>query len=292
MYRNIDSGKIKDCRQDCLHSYRRVRHAHILCHQECGSAHNRRHNLAARRGGRLNGACKLGLIAASLHHRNCNGTGCYGVANGRTGYHAAERRRDNGNLGRTSGRGAAEAVGQINKETRYSGPFQKSSKNNKHHNIFGADIDRSIHYSACRIEQIINHLAETDGGKGVHQQSTDNAQNGNTNTAAAQFHQSHHGNDRDHHHHRISGNAGCQLDNLLCMQSKIEKRSRTCHHNNYIIPWHIVDPGNPLFDRIIQVAQNQNHSEESGQTNLRKCSAEQCYINAVDGETHRQPSDD
>ena len=46
-----------------------------------------------------------------------------------------------------------------------------------------------IHYAACRIEQIINHLAETDGGKGVHQQSTDNAQNGNTNTAAAQFHQ-------------------------------------------------------------------------------------------------------
>ena len=44
-------------------------------------------------------------------------------------------------------------------------------------------------------------------------------------TAAGEFHQRQYGHDCDYHHHRIPCNAGCQLDNLLCMESREEEEN-------------------------------------------------------------------
>ena len=104
---------------------------HVFSHKEGSSAHDRRHDLATRGGCRLNSACEFGTIASLLHHGNGHRTSGNGIANRRTGNHAAQCRGDYGNLCRAAGRPASQAVCEADEEVRDAGALKEGAEDDE-----------------------------------------------------------------------------------------------------------------------------------------------------------------
>ena len=113
---NEHAGEVKDRGEDGLHGDGGIGNADHFRHQKRRGAHDGRHDLTAGGGGRLDCAGKLGRIAGLFHHRNGDRAGTNGVGNGGAGDHSFQRGGDDCDLRRTTGRPAADHVGQLDKE--------------------------------------------------------------------------------------------------------------------------------------------------------------------------------
>ena len=116
MYCNVNAREVQNGRKDGQNRDAGVRNAGVLCHQECGCAHDRRHDLSTGGSRCLNCTCKFRFITGLDHHRDGNRTGGYGIAYGRAGNHATQCGGDHGYLSRTAAGRTCHAVCQINEE--------------------------------------------------------------------------------------------------------------------------------------------------------------------------------
>ena len=255
---NIDAGEVEDSGQDGLRGHLCVGDSHEFGHQEGSSAHDGGHDLTAGRGRCLNGAGKLRLIARLLHHGDGDRTGGHGVAHGGAGHHAAQGGGDNSHLGGTAGGGTGHGIRQINEEAGNSGALQERAEDDEYHDILGTHLDGGTHDAVGGVEQVVNHLAETDIGEGIDEQCTHHTQDGDAHAAPAQLSKSQDADDGDGHHDGLFGDVAGQLQDLLCVECKVEEGASAQHHNDDVVPRHVVDPNHPLLDGIIEVTDDQN----------------------------------
>ena len=90
--------------------------AEELGHDEGGRAHDRRHDLPAGRGHRLDGTGERRRIADPLHQRDREGAGGHHVGHGRTRDRAEQPAGHDRDLGRPAGLVAGERQGEIHEE--------------------------------------------------------------------------------------------------------------------------------------------------------------------------------
>ena len=88
----------------------------ILDHQERGRAHDRRRDLAAGRGRRLDGAGKVARIADADHRRNRERADRHGVGDRRARNHAEQARAEDRDLGGAAGEAAGQRGRKIDEE--------------------------------------------------------------------------------------------------------------------------------------------------------------------------------
>ena len=111
-------------------------------HQERRSAHDGGHDLAAGGGRSLDRAGKLRGIAGLLHHRDGDGTGGNGVADGGTGDHAAQGGGDDRDLRRTAGSPADQRVRAVDEEVGDTGGLKERAEDDEQRDVGRADGDR------------------------------------------------------------------------------------------------------------------------------------------------------
>ncbi len=243
------------------------------------------HDLPAGGGGGLHRAGKFRPIAGALHHGDGDGAGGHGVAHGRAGYHAAQGGRDDGDLGRAAGGCAGSGVCQIDEEIGDPGPLQERAEDDKHHDVFGADADGRAHHAGGGEKQIIDHLAEAHIEKSVGQQCAYHAQDRDAHAAAAQLHIGEDGHHGHGHHFGIPGNARGQLDDGMRVQRAVKEGDRPQKHKRHIIPGKGVGAHMFFADGVVQIADDQDETEENIQLFLRHHCAEQRLPDAVYGKS-------
>ena len=137
MYHNHDTGEVQECRYNGRDNNIGIWDICHFCHQECGSPHNRRHNLPA--GGSSSFYCssKFRTVAHTFHHWNGKAPGAYRVCYRTAGNGTLQRTGDNRYFRRTAGGFPCNTVGDINKELTNPGAFQKCTEQNKQENKCG-----------------------------------------------------------------------------------------------------------------------------------------------------------
>ena len=274
-----------------------IRNADKIRHQECRSAHDRRHDLSARRCRSLYRACKFRLIARLLHHRDCDRARCDRVSHRRPGHHAAERRGNDRNLGGTSRISAGRTVCKLNEEVRNSGPLQECTENNEHDNVLRAYIDRCGENPLLCIEQIPDKIphAPEEGWIGqpvrqcINQEKSRNTQDGKANAPSRQLNQ--HRNS-DHADDDLEGLEPCSLiDDPVGVKGKIKERSRPKHRQQNVIPGHVIGSGIALLCRIGKKSHQYNQRQKGGQADLLQKGCKQGDINAPKRKCRKKHAD-
>ena len=108
---------------------------HELRHDKSHGAHDRRGKLSASGGHRLHRSGKFLFISGLLHQRNRDGSGCGHIGNCRAVNHAHQRRGDDRNLGRSTGRASHQCQADIIDKLGKSAVFKEGTKQNKDENI-------------------------------------------------------------------------------------------------------------------------------------------------------------
>ena len=296
MDRNENTEEIQDCGKDRPLDDVSVGNTDKVRHQESGGAHDGRHDLAACGGSRFDRAGELVLITGLLHHGNGNGTGGHGVADRRTGDHAAESGGNDRHLGGTAGETSGDGVGHINEEIGNAGPFQEGAENDKDDDIFGTDVDRRSQYAFLGIEKVADQIfdpAEKGGvgqsvGQGVDQKEPCHAQNGDTDAAPGDLHQGQYADDT--YDDLIPLKAGTLVDDLVGVEGIVQKGARARDHKDNVIDRNIVGPDLVLSVGVDQKAHQNDQGHEGGQTDLLQESSKQSHIDTPDGEGSQNES--
>ena len=274
MYRNKDSCKVQQCRQNRPDNNVGVRYTHKIRHKECGSSHDRRHDLSTC--GRSSFYCsgKFRFVACVLHHRDCNRTGCYCVTYRGTGYHSTECRTDNRYLGRSTCIFSCNAVSQLNKEVGDSCSLQKRTENNKYHNIFRAYIYRCGENTLFCVEKIPHQEFHSSQkcriGKPysqcIDQEKTCHKQDRQAHASSGKLDQCSNTDNTDHN--LIRGKSGTLIDDLICRKSKIQKSSCACDHKNNVANWHVVFSDISFFRRIGKKSDKNDQPQKRSQSDF------------------------
>ena len=269
-----DAGEVQNGRQDRADDDARIGDAHILRHQEGGGAHDRGHDLSAGRGGCLNSAGKLALIAGLLHHRDRDRAGRDRVADRRAGHHAAQRGGDDRDLGRTAGKAADKGVGQIDEELGDAGALQKRAEDDEDDDEFRADLHGGVEQSAAL------HLVKQADGDVAHgarhaeifpyavvvqridEKHARHAQDRDADAAAAELEHRHDADDADHD--LIAADLGHAQTHgqILGVHNDVNEGGGAEHHQDPVIPGDIIDLLHALFHREVEIADQQHTAEE------------------------------
>ena len=246
MHGDEDAAEIQHGGQDRPECDLTIGHAHVLGHEERGRAHDGRHDLAAGGGRRLDGAGELRLVAGLFHHRDRDRAGGDGVADGRAGHHAAQRGRDNGDLGRAAGGPAGDGVGCVNEEAGDAGSLKEAAEDDEHGDELRAHLHgRAQHAGRAekeRVDHAAEHLLERLPGvehthERVHEQRADDHEDRQADAAAAQLGQHEDAGHADgDEKRRHLGGAGERLDEHGVVKAIVEKRSRADDHDDDIVP--------------------------------------------------------
>ena len=143
MHAEPDASKIEQSRNHGRLDDVDVGHAHELCHEEGRGAHDRRHELAARGGRRLDGASEVLVIAEFLHHRDGQRTRAHNVGDGAAGDRTHEAGRQHGDLRRAAAGPARNGIGKIDKELAETRGLKVSAEENEEEDERGRDAQRN-----------------------------------------------------------------------------------------------------------------------------------------------------
>ena len=291
---NEYTGEVQHGREDGAQRDLAVGDVHVLGHKERGSAHDRRHYLAAGGGRGLDSACKLGLIAGLLHHRDGDGAGGDGIADRGAGDHAAQRGGDDRDLGRAAGEAADEGVCKVYKESRDTGALKERAEDDEHNDVLCADLDRSAHDAAGGIEQGIEHALERGADcKGVDYQCGGDAEDRHTDAAAAQLHQAEDADDADGDLERCDLRcAGQDHDERVIGKAVVEEARRADYHKYIVKPRNIVVADMVLRGGVGHIAHDDDAGDERGEALLDSRDAEERRPDAVQRENDHDDADD
>ena len=290
MYRHEDTCKIQDRRQDRSQNDRGIVYANEFCHQECRSTHDRRHDLAACGGCSFYRTCKFAFVTCFFHHRDSNGTSCYCVTNGRTGNHTTHGTGDNRYFRRATGIVTHYGVCQRNEEIGDTRSFQECTEDDEYRNKFRTNVDRCCEDTFCAIEQCFQQVLETTQQDNlirlieehcINDEDGNHAQDGQANTAAADF------------KYRKQRNDCCcdvipfitahtQFHQFFRIQYEITEGQRRQTHEQDIIPGHMVHFLFPFFRRENQEAQHDDQAYKQAQSCLLyQTGNKQCVKNTI-----------
>ena len=116
MHLHEDAEEMHEGRHDRRQDDGRVGQPQELDHQEGGGAHDRRRDLAARRGGRFDRGREMLLVAEADHRRDRQRADRHRVGDGRARDHAEQSRAEDRHLGRAAGIAACHPGGAVKKE--------------------------------------------------------------------------------------------------------------------------------------------------------------------------------
>ena len=164
-----DTGEVQHRRENGAQGDLTIGDVHVLGHEEGGGAHDRRHYLTAGGGGGLNRGGKLWLVTGLLHHRDGDGAGGDGVADGGAGHHAAQGRGDDRDLRRAAGKAADKRVCNVDKESGNACALKEGAEDDKDDDELCADLHRGGHDAAGGIEERVDNALHADAdGKGIN----------------------------------------------------------------------------------------------------------------------------
>ena len=288
------AGEVQHSREDGAQRDLTVGDVHVLCHQERGSAHDRRHYLAAGGGCGLDSACKLRLVAGLLHHRDRDGTGGDSVADRGAGDHAAQSGGNDRDLSRAAGEAADEGVCEVDKESRDAGALKERAEDDEHNDVLCADLDRRTHDAAGGVEQGIEHALERGAdGKGVDDQHGGDAEDRHADAAAAQFHQAEDADDADGDlERRDLRRTGQNHDERVIGEAVIEKARRADDHKHIVKPRNVVVADMVLRCGVGHVAHDDDAADERGEALFDGRDAEERRPDAVQRENDHDDTDD
>ena len=268
---------------------------HILRHEEGRRAHDGGHYLAAGGGGRLDSAGKLRLVAGLFHHRDRDGAGGDGVADGGAGHHAAQRRGNDGDLCRAAGEAADEGVGKVDEECGDAGALKEGTEDDEHDDVLRADLHGGGHDAAGGVEKGVEQALEAEaGGEGVDKQHTGYTQDGHADAAAAQLHQHKDADnaDDDLKIRHLRG-AGEHADKRVIAEAIVEEAGRANYHQHEIVPGDVVVTHVVLAGGVGEIAHYHDQTQKSRQALFKRGDGEQGGINAVKREDdHDRAHDD
>ena len=144
-----DAEEIQHRRQDRADDDVRIGDAHIFCHEKRGGAHDGGHDLTARGRGGFDRPGKLRLVTRLFHHGDGDGARGNGVADGGTGYHAAQGGGDDGDLCGTTGEAADQGVCKVDEELGNAGALKERAENDEHNDKFRTDLHRRAQDAAA-----------------------------------------------------------------------------------------------------------------------------------------------
>ena len=180
-------------------------------------------------------------------------------------------------------------------EVGNAGALQERAEDDEEDDVGVADAHRGADDAAGGIKQLIDNVFQglIEAGvpaelvvEGVNQQGAQYAQDGQAHAPAAQLdeYQDADGADDDMDGLQLRG----QLDDGEGVDGKVEEAACTQHHQDPVIPRHMVDPGIPLLGGVHQIADDNDETQEQGQPPLRQGLAEQGHQDAVHGEARHQ----
>ena len=295
---NEDAREIENCRQNCLDGNGCVGEVHVFRHQERCRAHDGRHDLTAGGGGSFDRASEVRMVAGLFHHGDGNGAGGNGVADGRAGDHAAQRRGDDRDLCRTACRPTGKTVCKRDKEVRDARALQERAEDDEQDDVGVADVDRGADDAVCGVEELIDDVLERLIEarvvaqlviERVDEQRAKDAENRDAHTAAAQFDQNQNADRADDH--VVGLDAGSKLDDGQGVEGKVQKTCRADQHQNDIVPRHGVDLYVSFFDGIGQKTDEDDHGKERGKARLGQTGEEQRHADAVQAECNHEDAD-
>ena len=116
-----------------------IGHADGFRHDERDGAHDRRHDLAAHRGGRLDAARECRPIAETLHQRNGELAGRDDIGDARPGNRSHQRRGEHRDLGGAALSAAEGAHGDVGEQPDHAGPLQERAEQDEQEDVGGGD---------------------------------------------------------------------------------------------------------------------------------------------------------
>ncbi len=278
--------EVEYCGEDCLNNNIGIRDSHIVRHKEGRSAHNRRHYLSTCGSCRFNSTCEFRLIAVILHHGDGDGSGGNGVADRGAADHSAKGGGNNSDLCRTARCASEELVGKIYEIFGNSCSLKEGAENYKHNYVFTAYIDGGGENAVGAVKKLIAYALEAESlsDESVKHEEGCNAEDGDTDAAAAKLHEGNNANNGKNNEQRaLCNSAVAELDYGHCVEGIIEKCA--CAENHYypVIPGHAVYADMLLAGRIIQIAHHDDEAYKAAETSLLKHIAKEGYIDAKYG---------
>ena len=153
-----DTCKVQDRGQDGAHQDLGIRNAHDVRHEEGRGAHDRGHDLAARRSCRLDCSRKLRLIARLLHHGDRDRTGRDSITNGRAADHTAKSGGNDSDLGGSAGITACGAVCEVDEKFRDTGALKEGTEDNEDYYVLGTHVDRRRKDTGLGIKEVADQI--------------------------------------------------------------------------------------------------------------------------------------
>ena len=278
--------EVEDCRKDRTDKDIRIRNADDICHQECRSAHDRGHDLAARGCRRLDSTCKLRFITGVFHHRDGDGTGCDRITYRRAADHTAESGGNDSDLCGTAGIAAGRAVCHVDKELGNTGSLKEGTEYDKYNDIFGTHIDRRRQNTGLCIEEISNQITKSscDGrvcqaiNDRIYDEEQRHDQDGPADTSAGHLEKCRNTDNSDNNLRHRKPRA--LLDDLFRTKCIVQEGTCSQHHSDNVIPGNIVGLLFSLFGRIHKESQQNDQSHEGSQTDFLQESGKQCHPDA------------
>ncbi len=163
-----DTGEVQRSRYDGSLYDIDVRDAHELSHEECGSAHDRRHELAARRSSSLDSTREILMIAEFLHHRYGQRASTDDVSHRAARDGAHEARGQYRDLRRTAARPARDSVREIDEELAEAGRLQIGAEQDEQEYERRGNAQRYAEYALGREEEVADELLRRQAAVSQH----------------------------------------------------------------------------------------------------------------------------
>ena len=239
-----DARKVQDGGDYRIDDDLRVGLTEEVDHKEGGCTHDGGHDLTAGGRRRFDGACKFGLIAGALHHRDGDGAGGDGVADGGAGDHSAQCGGQDRNLRRTACGGAGNGVCKAYEVGRNARALKESAEDDEHDDVLRADVDRRGEQTGGRVEKIVHDILHTvicaetlrkaPVVPRIHHECARNDEDGDADAAAAKLDDCDNADDGDRNF--IGIYVQLAEDDALGVYAEVHERRSTRKHDDNVVP--------------------------------------------------------
>ena len=295
-----DAREVEEGRHDGRLDDIDVGNADELSHEEGRSAHDRRHELAARRGSRLNGSSEILVVAEFLHHRDGQGARADNVGDGAAGNCAHEAGRQHGDFRRAAAGPAGDGIGKVDEELAEARRLQVSAEQDEQEDERRRDAERDAEDALCREVEVADELLDRQPavredarhvgtGKGVDQEGQHDADHRQADDAARRLDDEQDAQQTDNEvNARDSARAQHEM---LILHHDVGRRRSAENGEQHIEGMHLVARPR-LARRVQEVDERQAEAQMDGPLQLRVEHAERRRVELEDGERDGNGGDD
>ena len=207
----------------------RILHTDDLGHDECASAHDGGHDLAAGGSNRLDCCCLFGVITGLFHQGDGQNAGGGNICDRRTGNHAQQAGRDDSCLCGAADRLIAELHAAVDQDTAAAAVGEEGAENEEVEQGAQRSDQRRAEDAILAVHQDFHQFGEADAGEAeqagdilaepcISKEEADDPEQGHTDHAADGLHDI---DDQKHRHDDLGGGHNVNIEDavveLLCV---------------------------------------------------------------------------